>query len=125
MSDPTPQQLLELAHQVLDLARAGDAESLGEHIDSGVPVDLTDSSGNTLVMLAAQHGHAAAVTALATRGADVNRLNDRGRSPLAGAVLAGEDAVVAALLEAGADPDAGTPTARSAAEVSGRMHLMP
>ena len=90
----------------------------------GVPVNLTDASGNTLLMLAAYHGHAATVTMLAGRGADVDRVNDRGQSPLAGAVFKGEDAVVTALLQAGADPDAGTPTARETAEMFGRPDLM-
>ena len=40
--------------------------------------------------------------------ADVDALNDRGQSPLAGAVFKAEPEVVAALLEHGADPDAGT-----------------
>lgn len=38
-------------------------------------------------MLAAYHGHAELVTALAKAGADVNLLNDRGQSPLAGAIF--------------------------------------
>jgi ankyrin repeat protein len=61
---------------------------------------------------------------LAGRGADVNRVNDRGQSPLAGAVFKGEDGVVAALLDAGADPEAGTPNARETAEMFGRRDLL-
>jgi ankyrin repeat protein len=88
-----------------------------------VPVNLTDASGNTLLMLAAYHGHPATVTALAGRGADVDRLNDRGQSPLAGAVFKGEQEVVRALLAAGADPDAGSPTARETAAMFERPEL--
>ncbi len=116
---PSP-DLVELAHQVLDLARAGHVERLSAYVDAGVPRDLTDPSGNTLLMLAAYHGHAATVRALAERGADVDRLNDRGQSPLAGAVFKGEDEVVSTLLELGADPDAGAPTARETARMFGR-----
>jgi len=111
---------VELAHQLLDLARLGHAERLAAYVDHGVPVDLTDAAGNSLLMLAAYHGHPAAVAALAERGADVDRLNDRGQSPLAGAVFKGEDEVVAVLIAAGADPDVGTPTARATAELFGR-----
>ncbi len=119
--DPAPDPaLVELAHQVLDLAREGHVERLSAYVDAGVPADLTDARGNTLLMLAAYHGHAPVVEALAGRGADVDRLNDRGQSPLAGAVFKGEDAVVAVLLAAGADPDAGRPTARETAQVFGR-----
>jgi ankyrin repeat protein len=117
------QGVVELAHQMFDLARAGGTERLAAYVEAGVPVNLTDDSGNTLVMLAAYHGHAGTVAMLAGRGADVDRVNDRGQTPLAGAVFKGEEAVVAALVTAGADPDAGTPTARETAVVFGRPGL--
>ncbi len=118
------QRLVELAHQMFDLARAGATERLSAYVEAGVPVNLTDDSGNTLVMLAAYHGHAGTVSMLAGRGADVDRVNDRGQTPLAGAVFKGEEAVVAALLEAGADPDAGSPTARDTAVMFGQSELL-
>jgi uncharacterized protein len=121
---PSEDELVELAHQMFDWARAGESERVAAYVDAGVPVNLTDASGNTLLMLAAYHGHASTVTILAGRGADVDRVNDRGQSPLAGAVFKGEDAVVAALLDAGANPDAGTPTARETAEMFGRPELL-
>lgn len=124
MSEPDP-QLVEIAHQVFDFARAGDAARLAAYVDAGVPVDLTDASGNTLVMLAAYHGHPDAVRVLVGRGAEVDRVNDRGQTPLAGAVFKGEDEVVTVLLDAGADPDAGAPTARATAAMFGRPDLMP
>jgi ankyrin repeat protein len=120
----TPDEgLIDLAHQMFDLARAGDGERLEAYVEAGVPVELTDASGNTLLMLAAYHGHAATCRMLHRRGADVNRLNQRGQSPLAGAVFKGFDDVVAALRDAGADPDAGTPTARETARMFGRDEL--
>ncbi|MEP7088552.1 MAG: ankyrin repeat domain-containing protein [Nocardioidaceae bacterium] len=118
-------EVVELAHQMFDLARNGDGTRLAAYLEAGVPVNLTDAGGNTLVMLAAYHGHAGTVRALADRGADVDRVNDRGQSPLAGAVFKGEDDVVRALLDAGADPDAGAPTARATAAMFGREDLMP
>jgi uncharacterized protein len=121
--DAPEDRLVELAHQMFDLARAGENDQLEAYVEAGVPVDLTDASGNTLLMLAAYHGHPATVSMLARRGADVNRLNDRGQSPLAGAVFKGEDEVVAALLAAGADPESGTPTARETASMFGRPDL--
>ncbi|WP_256837988.1 ankyrin repeat domain-containing protein [Ornithinimicrobium faecis] len=119
------QDAVELAHQLFDLARQGAADQLGAYLDAGAPVDLTDPKGNTLLMLAAYHGHAGLVADLGRRGADVNRLNDRGQSPLAGAIFKGEPDVVAALLEHGADPDAGEPTARATAQMFGRSDLLP
>lgn len=46
------------------------------------------------LMLAAYHGHAELVGLLIQHGADPNRVNDRGQSPLAGAVFKKEDAVI-------------------------------
>jgi ankyrin repeat protein len=120
MTEEPSEEIVALAHQMFDLAREGHAERLVAYVDAGVPADLTDASGNTLLMLGAYHGHAPVVAGLAARGADVNRLNDRGQSPLAGAVFKGEDEVISTLLALGADPDVGSPTARATAEMFGR-----
>lgn len=105
-------ELVDLAHRVLDLARAGATGELTAYVDAGVPVELTDPAGNSLLMLSAYHGHAGTVAALAERGADPDRVNERGQAPLAGAVFKGSVEVIEALMAAGADPDAGTPSAR-------------
>lgn len=118
-------RLVELAHRMFDLAREGGTDSLAAHVDAGVPAGLTDAAGNTLLMLAAYHGHDATVRALVERGADVDALNDRGQSPLAGAVFKGEDDVVRTLLAAGADPDGGSPSARETAAMFERLDLLP
>jgi ankyrin repeat protein len=39
-------------------------------VDAGVPVNLTDGTGDTLLVLAAPHGRPDTVAALLTRGAD-------------------------------------------------------
>jgi ankyrin repeat protein len=118
-SDP-----VALAHWLFDRARAGEAERLAAYVDAGAPVDLTDANGNTLLMLAAYHGHAAAVSVLLARGASVNAINDRGQTPLAGAVFQGYVDVVQTLMAAGADPDLGSPTARQAAVFYERPDLL-
>jgi uncharacterized protein len=96
--------LLEFAGRIFDLARHGLVAELCLYVDEGLPVDLTDDKGDSLLMLAAYHGHAELVTALLERGADPNRVNDLGQTPLAGAVFKGHDAVVRALRAAGAAP---------------------
>ncbi|PZR55135.1 ankyrin repeat domain-containing protein [Xylanimonas oleitrophica] len=105
--------------QMFDLARAG-ADLLLEFVDAGVDPNLTNEQGDSLLMLAAYHGHAELVRGLAARGADVDALNLRGQSPLAGAVFKANDTVIEALVELGADPDVGVPTARQTAQQFGR-----
>lgn len=111
---------LALAHALFDACRAGTADDVLPYVDAGAPATMRDADGNSLLMLAAYHGHAELVGELARRGADVDQVNDRGQSPLAGAVFKGHDDVVGVLLEAGADPDAGTPSARESAVFFGR-----
>lgn len=68
-------------------------------------------------MLASYHGHAELVKLLLQYRADPNRLNDRGQSPLAGVVFKHEKECVKALLEGGADPELGEPSAIDACRV--------
>ncbi|MCG7529327.1 ankyrin repeat domain-containing protein [Streptomyces sp. OfavH-34-F] len=124
MSETPDPEVVELASKVFDLARGGDTDALAAYVDAGVPADLTNDRGDSLLMLAAYHGHAAVVTALAARGADPDRANDRGQTPLAGAVFKGEADVVRALLDAGADPAAGTPSAVDTARMFGKADLL-
>ena len=115
---------MELAHQMFDLARAGEADQLEAYVRAGVPVDLTDASGNTLLMLAAYHGHTDTVQVLAGLGRGRGPGQRPGQTPLAGAVFKAEPEVVAALVAAGADPDAGTPSARETAAMFGTSGLL-
>lgn len=124
MSEAPDPEVVELATKIFDLARQGRTEELVAYVDAGVPADLTNDRGDSLVMLAAYHGHAAAVRALLTRGADADRVNDRGQTPLAGAAFKGEIDVTKALLEAGADPAAGTPSAVDTARMFARTDLL-
>ena len=115
MSEPIEPGVLELAHRVFDLARFGHTEELAAYVDAGVPVDLTNDKGDTLLILAAYHDHPETVAALLARGADPGRANDRGQTALAAAVFRRSEAGVRTLLDAGADPDAGGPSARQTA----------
>lgn len=121
---PPDPQLVTIAHACFDFARAGDTRRLRAYVEQGVPPNLTDAVGNTLLMLAAYHGRAETVGALLALGADPDRTNDRGQSPLAGAIFIGAGDVVHVLLVAGADPDNGTPSARESALMFDRADLL-
>ncbi|KDN38713.1 hypothetical protein K437DRAFT_251143 [Tilletiaria anomala UBC 951] len=121
-SRPTdPSQLsddaLDFAKRMFDMARAGDAKLI-EYLKAGLPPNLMNNRGDTLLMLAAYHGHASLVKDMLTSipcPADPNQLNGKSQSPVAGAVFKGFDDVVKVLIEGGADPLAGQPSAEATA----------
>jgi hypothetical protein len=122
-SEPDP-DLVDFATKIFNLARAGDTAAIAAYLDAGVPVNLTNDSGDSLLMLAAYHGHPDTVHALLERGADPGRPNDRGQTPLAGAVFKKEPGIVRALLDAGADPAAGHPSATETAAMFGNEDFL-
>ncbi|HEX5510602.1 MAG TPA: ankyrin repeat domain-containing protein [Actinomycetales bacterium] len=111
MAPELDDETLAFAHRMFDLARYGGAEELAAYVDAGLPVNLTNDSGDTLLILGAYHKQAAVVEALLSRGADVTRANDRGQTALAAAVFRQEGGIVKMLLDAGANPDDGSPSA--------------
>lgn len=122
-----PDDVQELVNKIFGLAREGGAESaatLGAYVDNGVDVNLSNHDGNTLLMLAAYSGNIDAVRELVKRGADVDRVNNRNQTPLAGAIFKKEEEVIEALLDAGADPRAGTPSAVETAQMFDRGDLV-
>ncbi|MBL1096646.1 ankyrin repeat domain-containing protein [Streptomyces coffeae] len=131
MSEPNPEtepahdpEVLQLAAKVFDLARHGDTDTLAAYVDAGVPANLTNDKGDSLLMLASYYGHPATVSALLERGADPNRVNERGQTPIAGAAFKGEEEVLRVLLAGGADPRAGSPSAVETARMFGRQDLL-
>lgn len=120
--DAGPEELARL-QQAFDWARMGDVDRLGEHLDSGRPVNLTNDRGDTLLMLAAYHDQPAAVDLLVRRGADVDRVNDNGQTALGAAVFRRSPAVVTRLLTAGAGGDVGPRSARDVARFFGLAEM--
>jgi uncharacterized protein len=98
---------LAFAHRVFDMARGGDAATLADLLDGGLPVDLTNDKGDTLLVLAAYHRHLDTVRVLLAHGADTSRANDRGQTALAAAAFRQDAGIVTDLLAAGADPHLG------------------
>ncbi|WP_295695056.1 ankyrin repeat domain-containing protein [Lapillicoccus sp.] len=107
---------IALVHAVFDAARTGDTATVASYVDRGGPVDLTDDTGDTLLILAAHHEHGDLVRALLDRGADTTRVNDRDQTALVAAVLHGAGPIVEHLLAAGADPELGSPNAHAVAD---------
>jgi ankyrin repeat protein len=115
VAEPLTEAELDFLRSVLDLARDGDTSRLVEALDTGVPANLTSSSGDSLLILAAYHNHPDTVRELLDRGADTGRVNDRGQTALGAAVFRRCTENVTALLAAGADPALG---ARSALDIA-------
>jgi ankyrin repeat protein len=111
VAEELDEQTLAFAHQMFDLARDGRTEELAAYVDAGLPPDLTNAKGDTLLILAAYHAHPGTVAALLERRADPARTNDRGQTALAAGVFRRSAEVVTALLTADADPDLGSPSA--------------
>lgn len=87
------------------LARPTLVDSRGRAIGVDGRADSEDASGATALIAAAMGGHADVVNALLAGGADVNKAERRGLTPLRWACMAHgvRSGVVAALLAAGAD----------------------
>lgn len=97
----------ELQLRAVDCARTGaDLEVLQAMIEAGLPVNLADPKGNTLLMLAAYHGNAGAVRLLLRHGANPERRNHRNQTPLGGVAFKGHAGIAEFLLDAGADINA-------------------
>lgn len=105
-SEAEERRYAELQAMALEFARAGEVADLERMLAAGLPPNLSDHTGNSLLMLAAYHGHAACAAMLLRRGAGVDRRNDRGQTPLGGAAFKGNLEVVRLLVDAGADLDA-------------------
>ncbi|KAB1941060.1 ankyrin repeat domain-containing protein [Micromonospora sp. ALFpr18c] len=116
MTEDLDAATLAFAHRMFDLARSGSTDELAAQLDAGLPVNLTNDKGDTLLILAAYHAHPDTVAALLDRGADHTRVNDRGQTALAAAVFRSSTDAVRALLAAGADPAHGTPSAVETAQ---------
>ena len=106
-------QELEFLNSIFDLARNNKPIALQSLLDQGIPVNLTNSHGDTLLILAAYHEHEEIVRVLLKAGADPDRLNDRGQTALVCAVF--RDNLSQLLLDAGANASLGTQTSADVA----------
>lgn len=124
MTEPADQPVPELTeeelaflHSTFDLARQGEADKLLALVAEGLPADLTDHKGDTLLILASYNGHNDLARALVERGATIDRLNDKGQSALTCAVFRQNTELTRFLLDAGADPKLGAQNAVAVTEM--------
>lgn len=96
----------ELQALALDLARNGETHILQNMIEHGLPINLSDAKGNTLLMLASYNNHLETAKMLLILGAEVDRRNDHGQTPLGGVAFKGYLAICHALVEAGSNINA-------------------
>jgi len=96
---------LERVHALFALVRAGDADTLARLLHMGLVPNLRDAKGDSLLMLAAYHGHIHAVRLLLQHGADPELANDRGQTPLAAVAFKGDLELARTLLDHGARVD--------------------
>ncbi|HEY8609249.1 MAG TPA: ankyrin repeat domain-containing protein [Noviherbaspirillum sp.] len=110
---PLDDETLAYAQLIFQLVRGGDAARLGPLLARGLPPNLCNQNGDSLLMLASYHGHAEAARLLLLHGADTGLRNDRGQTPLAAAAFKGDTPVVSLLLAHGADVEGVSPDGRT------------
>ncbi|WP_185173234.1 ankyrin repeat domain-containing protein [Rothia nasimurium] len=110
------EQDIDFLNSVFDLARDNKPVALKSLFDQGIPVDLTNAKGDTLLILAAYHEHADLVQLLINEGADLDRLNERGQTALVCATFRNNLPIARMLLDAGADETLGSQTPADVAE---------
>ncbi|CAM9181388.1 unnamed protein product [Ectocarpus sp. 12 AP-2014] len=100
----------EAGRRLLEASRVGDTLAMGRVLASGdVDVEWVGrGNGWTAVMEAAEHGSLEAVSFLLDKGADLERTNNKGLTPLQLAVRSGHLGVTEELLIRGARPNVTT-----------------
>ncbi|KAF0700613.1 Aste57867_8880 [Aphanomyces stellatus] len=67
---------------VFSLARHNRVDDVRDMLDSGLPVNIQDAYGNSLLLIACQNGLKRLAKELLRRGANINAQNTRGNTPL-------------------------------------------
>ena len=100
------EETYELVQELFQLVRAGDAVRLEGLLEKGLPPNLRDGQGNSLLMLASYNRNHETARVLLEHGADPEIINDRGQLSLAGAAFNGDAEMGNLLLERGANVNA-------------------
>src|SRR6266853_1671790 len=79
-TDAEENRYAELQHMALGFARNGESQHLAVMLGAGLPANLSDAKGNSLLMFAAMFGRSQVVQQLKARGASLQRRNRLGIS---------------------------------------------
>lgn len=103
ISDEEQKRYEELQLFALDYARRGMTQDLKAMLDVGMPVNLCDHKGNSLIMLSSYNENPETTQMLVNMGAKIDKKNDRGQTPLAGVCFKGYLDIVKILVHGGAN----------------------
>jgi hypothetical protein len=67
---------------IFSFARHGRVDEIDRLLDKGIPVDVRDSYGNTLLTIACQNGNKRVAKCVLRRAANINSRNNKGNTPL-------------------------------------------
>ncbi|MDR7038875.1 MULTISPECIES: ankyrin repeat domain-containing protein [Methylobacterium] len=109
---------IAFAGRVFQMSRMGHAEDLASLFGQGLPANLRNDKGDSLLMLAAYNGQEEATRVILEAGGDPELANDRGQTPLAGAAFKGEIGIARLLLAHGAAVDGSGEGGRTALMVA-------
>ncbi|MDY6814037.1 MAG: ankyrin repeat domain-containing protein, partial [Pseudomonadota bacterium] len=84
-----------------EIARRGDVEVMDVFLTAGLDVNLTNTRGHSLLMIASYNHQPGMARLLLAHGADPNQPDASGSTPLMGTVFKGDIELAALLLEAG------------------------
>lgn len=95
----------DLVENVFSFARHNRVDDIERLLARGIPPDVRDEYGNTVLIVACQNGHKRVAKAALRYGADINALNARGNSGLHFCFAYGYgDTLGQYLISKGADP---------------------
>ncbi|MFQ3592068.1 MAG: ankyrin repeat domain-containing protein [Gemmataceae bacterium] len=111
----TAQTRAKLEQIAFQAAREGDTKTLREYFRLGMPVNVVNERGDSLLILAVYHGQTeAAALILRQPGLEVGYRNRMGFNALDGAAFKGNVELIQQLIQAGAKVNAQSPSGRTA-----------
>ena len=88
---------------IFEAAQSGNVSMIENYLDLGVPPDLVDEEGWSILHHAASHGQVEVMKLLHSRGCSVDPVDRHGRTPLHHAAASGECGSIGVLVELGSN----------------------